>query len=87
LNLINSNVYILEMETLEKSSQFDKIYYAFLQYKLNHNDTQHIEDPYTVTWLKQFIKSYYLQRGHPIPRSCTTNRYANSIYAIANNNT
>lgn len=72
----------------ETQTEFEKLHIAFIEYDLvNPWQKQYAERPYTMVWLKQFIKSYYLSKGRPIPRSGDTNRYAYSIYAISNNKT
>lgn len=72
----------------ETTTEFEKLHIAFIEYDLaNPWQKQYAERPYTMVWLKQFIKSYYLSKGRPIPRSGDTNRYAYSIYAISNNKT
>ena len=69
----------------EKLSEFDMLYHAYILHKSHHKDID--DSMWTMRYIKQFIKSHYLKRGRPIPRSGDTNRYAYSIYAIANDKT
>lgn len=80
VNMWEDRDYVAEKPT-KQLSEFDQLLFsarnAYKAKTLKINMTD----------IKNHIKSHYLRRERPVPRSSDTNRYAYSIYAIISNKT